>query len=295
MADGGWLPSLMHSELVGRALRRPAARRFASRAGVALRRVHGDLRRAIPRHRAVARTNPANPTVGVAMMAQDAATLLPTALSADLLAVVDDVVVVDGGSVDDTVDVALALGARVVHAPFPDKGFGRQQTRALHASRADWVLIVDADEIASSSLVHGLHDLIRTQRYTGWWLPRRWLVRDVGALGWIASPPHWPDYQARLARRLPGVRYVGAIHPTLAGSSPGPWGLARGYPLVHLDLVLSSREARERKVAARQHLPGFAGTESFYLWEGMGARVRALPPGDRAVHEALSALLRSLG
>ncbi len=224
------------------------------------------------------------------MMAQDAAHLLPIALAPDLLAIIDDLVVLDGGSRDSTPDVARSLGARVVHAPFPADGFGAQQTRAAHASRADWVLILDADEVATSLLISAIPDLIRTRRHTGWWLPRRWVVRSDDGLGWLDAPPHWPDLQPRLARRVDGVRYVGEIHQTLASSSPGSWGIARGSSLAHLDLLLNSREAREAKVLGRSGTPGFAGTESFYLWEDHPTRIAAIPGEEHQVHRAIRSL-----
>lgn len=224
------------------------------------------------------------------MMAQDAAHLLRGALTPDLMAIADDVVVLDSGSVDDTGEVARSLGARVIDAPWPDGGFGDQQTRAAHAVRTDWVLILDADEIVGSDLLSALPNLIRTRRHTGWWLPRRWLIRLGDDIGYLAGNPHWPDFQPRLARRLPGLEYVGAIHQTLAAATPGSWGIERHAALIHVDLLLASREEREAKVAERLDVPGFAGTEGFYLWEDRPAKVRRLPDGDIATRRGLALL-----
>jgi len=227
------------------------------------------------------------PTLGVAMMAQDVAHLLPAALSPGLLAMADDVVVLDSGSTDDTRDVARALGARVLDVPFDDDGFGAQQTRAVHACSADWVLILDSDEVVTSALLASLPELISTPGMAGWWLSRRWVVSDGDGLGWIDSPPHWPDYQPRLARRLPGLRYDGAIHQVLVNPQR-PWGVARGAPLAHLDLLLNDRPRRESKVAARMSTPGFKGTEGFYLWEEVATRVTHLPQAEVEVPAALA-------
>ncbi len=221
------------------------------------------------------------------MMVQNAAHLLASALSPRLLSLVDEVVVLDGGSHDDTVAVARALGATVVSSPFPAEGFGVQQTRAVHSCSADWVLVLDADEVASSALLSRIPDLIRTRRRSGWWLPRRWVVPMGSGLAWIDQPPHWPDYQPRLARRLPELEYVGAIHQTLSSTSPGSWGLARGAPLLHLDLAINSRQERERKVAQRAATPGFRGTEAFYLWEDRPTQVASIDADDGELRDAL--------
>jgi glycosyltransferase involved in cell wall biosynthesis len=56
----------------------------------------------------------------------------------------DEIVVLDSGSADRTVELAMRAGARVESRPFDD--FGRQKQAALHLTRGDWVLSLDADE-----------------------------------------------------------------------------------------------------------------------------------------------------
>jgi glycosyltransferase involved in cell wall biosynthesis len=56
----------------------------------------------------------------------------------------DDILVVDSQSTDRTVELAQALGARVVQIPF--EGFGALRNRAIEACRHDWIFSLDADE-----------------------------------------------------------------------------------------------------------------------------------------------------
>lgn len=63
---------------------------------------------------------------------------------ASVVDLVDEVVVVDSGSVDRTVAVAEGLGARVVHNRWP--GYGPQKRFAEDQARNDWILSLDADE-----------------------------------------------------------------------------------------------------------------------------------------------------
>src|SRR3954462_13938449 len=61
------------------------------------------------------------------------------------VAFADDIVVVDSGSSDRTVEIARDCGARVVVTDgWP--GYGPQKTRALDLARGEWVLSLDADE-----------------------------------------------------------------------------------------------------------------------------------------------------
>lgn len=63
---------------------------------------------------------------------------------------VDEVVVVDSESSDDTVEVAAAEGCRVIIQPW--LGFGGQKRFAEDQCRNDWVLNVDADEVVTPAL-----------------------------------------------------------------------------------------------------------------------------------------------
>src|SRR5690606_7412358 len=86
----------------------------------------------------------------------------------------DQVVVVDSGSTDDTVEVARRLGAEVRVTPdWP--GFGRQENRALAVCRCTWVLSIDADDEVSQergaailAVVHG----DRQDAANGYWIRR---------------------------------------------------------------------------------------------------------------------------
>jgi glycosyltransferase involved in cell wall biosynthesis len=98
--------------------------------------------------------------------------------------VVDEVVVVDSGSTDDTVAKAQALGARTFFRAWD--GYGPQKRFAEEQVTSDWVLNLDADEIATEGLREELRALMadeppfRAYRlrlitvYPGWTRPRLW-------------------------------------------------------------------------------------------------------------------------
>jgi tetratricopeptide (TPR) repeat protein len=83
-------------------------------------------------------------SVAAAMIVRDEERFLPGSLSS-LRGKVDDVVIVDTGSVDRTLSIARAFGARIFHFKWNDD-FAAARNRGLEEVTADWVLYIDADE-----------------------------------------------------------------------------------------------------------------------------------------------------
>jgi glycosyltransferase involved in cell wall biosynthesis len=109
----------------------------------------------------------------------------------------DEIIVVDSGSTDRTVEIARGLGARVVVTPdWP--GFGAQKNRALDLARSDWVLSLDADEWIDPQYVAALRQAIADPAAPDAWRTSRrsrFCGRVVNHCGWS------PDYVVRLFRR----------------------------------------------------------------------------------------------
>jgi glycosyltransferase involved in cell wall biosynthesis len=123
----------------------------------------------------------------------------------------DEVVVVDSGSTDRTLEVAEEAGARVIrNAPWP--GFVAQRNLAAGAARNDWILAVDADERVSAEL----RDEIQAARAagfrnSGYRIPR--VARYMGR--WIRATDWYPDPQLRLFDRTKGRWEGGLVHESV--------------------------------------------------------------------------------
>jgi glycosyltransferase involved in cell wall biosynthesis len=119
-----------------------------------------------------------------------------------------EVVVVEHGSSDKTVEIARQCGARVISTPdWP--GFGVQKNRALDAATGDWVLSLDADEWIEDGLAAEIKAAIAAPSgIDGYEIPRRsrFCGRIVRFCGWR------PDYVLRLFRRDKGRFTKDTVH-----------------------------------------------------------------------------------
>ena len=84
------------------------------------------------------------PTLSLCMIVKDEEEFLPKCLES-VKDVVDEMVVVDTGSTDRTVEIARAYGAKVYHHPWQDS-FSEARNYGLQFATGDWILQLDADE-----------------------------------------------------------------------------------------------------------------------------------------------------
>ena len=85
-----------------------------------------------------------------------------------------EVLVLDSGSTDRTLDIARAAGARVEHQDF--LGYGAQKNRAVALARHDWILSIDADEVLDPAGQAALAGLDLGDPSRCWQLRRRTFV-----------------------------------------------------------------------------------------------------------------------
>ena len=108
----------------------------------------------------------------------------------------DEIVVVDSGSTDRTIEIAGKLGARIVEHPF--KGYAEQKNYAAEQAENDWILAIDADESLSEGLEGEiLHVKKNGPEYDAYTVPR--LAQYLGR--WILHSGWHPDRKVRLYDR----------------------------------------------------------------------------------------------
>jgi len=135
-------------------------------------------------------------TISAVLITHNEAENLPDCL-ASLQDWVDEIVVVDNHSSDDTVRIAQQHGAKVLQTPdWP--GFGVQKNRALDLATCDWVLSIDADERVTPKLMAEIQAILATEpMLKAYEIPRlSWYCgKFIRHAGWR------PDFVLRLFER----------------------------------------------------------------------------------------------
>ena len=115
------------------------------------------------------------PTLTVAVLTKNEATRIDACLRSAAWA--DQLIVIDSGSTDATVERARAAGAEVF--VYPDwQGFAVQRTRQLQHVRCDYVFFLDADEVMSPAFRQELEGVVRSGSPAVWQV--RWRVVAFG-------------------------------------------------------------------------------------------------------------------
>jgi glycosyltransferase involved in cell wall biosynthesis len=183
------------------------------------------------------------------------------------VAFADEVIVLDSGSTDATIQIAAASGARVVQAAdWP--GFGPQKNRALDLATRDWVLSIDADERVGPGLRDEiLRAIAAPDAADAWSMPRlsSFCGRFMRHGGW------YPDRVVRLFRRGSARFSDDIVHERLV--TTGRVGQLRGHLLHHTYPTLGDMLEKMNRYSS-------AGAET------MARRRRPASPGRAVLHGA---------
>jgi glycosyltransferase involved in cell wall biosynthesis len=126
----------------------------------------------------------------------------------------DEVIVVDSGSTDRTVEIAKQFGAKTLHNSW--RGYGQQKNFAQNQATHNWVLNIDADEVVTPELAREVRQTIdkaidQNPATHGYSMPRKtfYLGRWIKHGGW------YPNYLMRLADKRFATWTEPSVHEEL--------------------------------------------------------------------------------
>jgi glycosyltransferase involved in cell wall biosynthesis len=174
----------------------------------------------------------------VCVVAQNEERNLPRVLKS-VQGLADEIVVVDGGSIDRTREIAQEHGARVFERAFTNHA--DQKNYAASLASNDWIFLLDADEELSEELKVSVQKWkANVPEFSVYEMPR--LTWYLGA--WIHHSRWYPDWQRRIYRR-DQASFSGAIHSALRYAAPA--GKLRGDLLHYTISTFAEHQAKLEK------------------------------------------------
>ena len=164
--------------------------------------------------------------ISFCMIVRDEEEMLPDCL-ASVQAGVDELIVVDTGSVDRTVEIAESFGATVLHFAW-NGSFADARNHGLEAATGDHILWLDADERLEPGDAERLHDLAAQS-----WREGHWLV-ETNFTGQEEVGHAATHLALRLFRNRPAYRFTGTIHEQIRNKMPVD--LSERFAVSHLQI-----------------------------------------------------------
>jgi tetratricopeptide (TPR) repeat protein len=158
------------------------------------------------------------PTLSVCLIVRDEAANLPRSVGT-IIPHVDEVVVGDTGSTDDTPGVAARLGARVFHLAWPDD-FAAARNESLARARGDWIMWLDADNQVPPEQAPRLKGILPDDARSIVWMTE------------VLEPSGHRLRQKRIFPNRPDVRFKGRIHEQL-DHPPGMTNVFSDLEVIH--------------------------------------------------------------
>ena len=125
---------------------------------------------------------------------------------------VDEIIVVDTGSTDNTVRVATEFGAQVYFFPW-NGNFSDARNASLERATGEWILVLDADEELTAEGREVLRRVVQegcTDGVEGYFVK---IINYLGEEGWVET---CPDLVFRLFKNRSDYRFRGAVHEQIA-------------------------------------------------------------------------------
>jgi len=206
-------------------------------------------------------------------------------------AVVDEMVVVDTGSTDNTLEIAKSHGAVVASVPWRNS-FSEARNAALALNRTDWVLALDADEELDEGARFTLPAMLARSEVGAYSLVlRNYLLSRHGRIGNSHAKPNdscherakhagsYADFLGvRLFRRLPEIFYTGCVHERLTPqiAKSGLALMPSGVCIHHFGFLLMGSEDFAKKVQMYHQLVRVKveqEPENCFAWFDLGAHL----------------------
>jgi tetratricopeptide (TPR) repeat protein len=246
---------------------------------------------ALARHakKLAARAQPATGMrISLCMIVRDEQEMLPRCLST-IAPFVEEIVIVDTGSKDATIEIARCFDATVIEREWTGS-FAEARNVSFDAATGDWLLYLDADEVLVAEDGPALHALAaRTWR-------EAFMLREINYTGAGDQTSAVGSDALRMVRNRPQYRFRGALHEQIVWSLPTHLRErieATEIRIEHFGYLDQVREGRGKAARNAELLDAEAddGQQGAFLHYNRGCELQAAGEPEQAIDELERAAL----
>jgi tetratricopeptide (TPR) repeat protein len=218
--------------------------------------------------------------LSLCMIVKDEEEMLPRCLAA-AQAAVDEMIIVDTGSTDRTVEIAESFGATVLHHEW-NGSFSDARNVSLDAATGDWVIYFDADEVLVAE------DAPRLRALTGHVWREAFALVETNYTGDVEDGTAMTHNALRMWRNRPEYRFKGRLHEQVAYALPGYLTERIEYTQLRIEHYGYLGVVRDAKDKSRRNLDLLLqqvadGQESAFQSFNLGSEYLALGELETAV------------
>ena len=219
-------------------------------------------------------------TLSLCMIVKDEEEMLGRCLAA-VKPAVDEMIVVDTGSSDRTVEIAKEHGATVLHHEWTGD-FSAARNVSLEAASGDWVIYLDADEVLVEE------DADRLRALTGRTWREAFALIETNYTGDVEDGTAMTHNALRMFRNRPHYRFKGRLHEQMAYALPGYLAERLEYTQLRIEHYGYLGVVRDAKDKSRRNLElleqqAAEGNESAFQSFNLGSEYLALGECETAV------------
>ncbi|MGE5593875.1 MAG: glycosyltransferase [Betaproteobacteria bacterium] len=220
--------------------------------------------------------------ISLCMIVKNEEEFLPGCLDS-VKGVVDEIVIVDTGSTDRTVEIARQYEAKVYHYEWNDD-FAAARNESLKHATCGWILVLDADERLGSDAAQALK-----RAASGSYPKAIYAARIVNHSGAGSETEH---YFPRFFPNHAGIEYRGLIHERPASWGSGPFPASRlpyrlkGFTIAHHGYqreVVQARDKLHRNIALLERV--LQSEDNPYYRYKLGSMLLSAGRISEAVHQ----------
>lgn len=196
--------------------------------------------------------------ISLCMITRDEEIYLPQCLKS-IRDLVDEIIIVDTGSTDRTVDIAGSYGAKIYHHAW-EGDFSKHRNQSISYAGGDWILIMDADEVIAARDLDKIRQILNSIKADGFMFTLRNYESNSNLANLTMNPNDYeegkvypgfiPSDLIRLFKNDPDIYFAGKVHETVTESFQQTKKIVynTGIPIHHYGKVRNDRVSQKQEI-----------------------------------------------